>query len=103
MDKGYSPFVDEEEVVIRDSQWLWITAMKEETYEVYGDQHQVLVVYFNAYQENDFGGVNEFNKKEYGKAYWDHGKDSPGEDWTYEKEMMKKKKKKKKSKKCIIF
>ena len=67
MDKGYSPFTDEEEVIIRDSKALWITGMEHETYEVYGKEQKVLTVYFNAYRKSS--EEDRFNKIEYGKDY----------------------------------
>ena len=70
MTKGYSPFWDtEKEVVIRDSMEFYITDMQEKVYEVYGEEHQVLTVYFNAYMEND--GVDRWNRKQYGKDYYE--------------------------------
>ena len=50
MDKGYSPFdKEEEEILVTDNKEMWITDMKDETHQVFGDEVQVLTVYFNAY------------------------------------------------------
>ena len=68
MNRGYTPFIQEEEVVVKDGQEMWVTKIEKQTHEVFGEEHEVTTVYFNAYQEG--GEVDKWNQEQFKKDYY---------------------------------